>query len=229
MNRETVQFNSRTRSVTVGDRSIALQEKSWQVISLLSARAPEIVSRADIIDEIWRGNFLTVEKGLNQAIWSIRAALGDDTKDTRFVRTIPRVGYQWIHVDCTENDKIRSTSARQFLAKAAGVAVLLVIPSLAAYTLKSTPDIGVEPPTQEPGRVATKAYRVGRDIHVEFASGCLGILKNGNNMEIGEPVLSANGTRVAVAMRKQNSCRLVTIDVTNGKRQDFGACPSEVI
>ena len=76
---------------------LELQPKAVQVLAMLHERAPKIVSRQELIEFIWGGNHLTGEKGLHQAMWSIRSALGDDSRDARFVRTIPRNGYQWIH------------------------------------------------------------------------------------------------------------------------------------
>lgn len=77
-----------------------------------------------------------------------------------------------------------------------------------------------------PDSVATKAYLVDRDIHVKFADGCLGILKNASDAEIGAPVLSSDGTEVAVTLRESGSCRLVTIGVADGERRDFENCPT---
>ena len=97
--------------------------------------------------------------------------------------------------------------------------------ALVMYVTGAAFVIDVETPSTPPDMVATRAYLVDRDIHVEFAGGCLRILKNASNKDLGTPVLSLDGTEVAVALREPESCRLVTIDVISGKRKDFGNCP----
>lgn len=222
-------LDARRRRVTVAGRSTVLQEKTWQVLSILRARAPEVVSRRDLIGHLWQGNYLTGEKGLNQAVWAIRAALCDDARDPRFIRTVPRVGYQWIHAGHSRGETRAARPMRSVISKAAGIAALFVIPTVATSILIGVPDIHVEATKTATERVATKAYLVDRDIHVEFADGCLGILKNDSYLKIGTPVLSADGAEIAVTLSEAGNCRLVTIDVANGQRQDFGSCPSDVI
>lgn len=229
MKNRFLQLDTRHRSVSVDGQTTVLQERSWQVLMLLQSQAPEVVSRADLINTLWQSNPLTGEKGLNQAIWAIRAALGDDAKDPSYVRTLPRVGYQWIHTDRMPIESGASKFENSSFAKAAGVAMLFLIPVFVAYMQTSAPGMAIEPTTNLSTRVATKAYLVDQDIHVKFESGCLGILKNDSNLAIGSPVLSSDGAKVAVTVRKENSCRLMTIDVSNGERQEFGACPSDVI
>ena len=76
MRRLKVKLNNRLRAVTWGGQTTVLQEKSWQVLSILIAGECEIVTRKHIIDTVWQGNYLTGEKGLNQAVWAIRTAPG---------------------------------------------------------------------------------------------------------------------------------------------------------
>ena len=118
---------------------------------------------------------------------------------------------------------------RNFFLQAAGVAALVLVATTGVGINGTGLDKDTASQAAQPQRVATRAYRVDRDIHVEFAGGSLGILKNASKVDIGKPVLSADGGLIAVAIHENHVCRLVTIDVRNGERQDFGACPAEVI
>ena len=219
MRRSKVKLDNRRRAVTWGGRTTVLQEKSWQVLSILIAGEREIVTRKHIIDTVWQGNYLTGEKGLNQAVWAIRTALNEDAQQARFIRTVPRVGYQWV----------RSASpaypARSLLV-AASVTAIAVISAVAGYASWQPAVESDSSAKSITDMVATRAFLVDRDIHVEFASGCLGILKNAGNFELGSPILSADGKEVAVTMRQPKGCSLVTIELPSGKRRDFGACPT---
>jgi len=63
----------------------------------LLERAGEVVSREDLRRAVWRHNtFVDFERGLNFCIAQIRTALDDDASAPRFIRTIPKKGYQFI-------------------------------------------------------------------------------------------------------------------------------------
>ena len=208
-------------------RATVLQEKTWRVFELLRRRAPAVVERGEIVDAVWQGNWLTGEKGLNQSIWILRQALGDDARAPRFIRTIPRRGYQWIHVAVREDtvDLPRADLSRAISSAALRLAAGLTIVAggLGLLSMNSPGSDGRAGFAD--GERISRAFLVDRDIHVELESGCIGILKNGNNAALGKPVVSADGREIAVAVYEPQGCRLVTIDVASGTRKDFGRCP----
>ena len=220
MHTRRIELNAAHRTVTVDGRSTVLQEQTWRVLELLVSRAPTVVTRDAIIDAVWRGNFLTGDKGLNQAVWALRSALGDSAREPVFIRTVPRCGYQWIHAEAATE-----TPACRTRHRAAALAGLVLAGSTLAYLTGGTPPTDNDAGTTA-GMVATRAYLVDRDIHVEFDTGCLGILKNRGHTKLGTPVLSADGSQVAVAVHDEASCRLMTIELADGRRHDFGECPT---
>jgi hypothetical protein len=76
---------------------------------------------------------------------------------------------------------------------------------------------------------ATNAYLRNQDIVVEMSDGCVGIVKHSGEKKFGEPMLSSDGSQVAFTVHDATTCRLVTVDLKNGERQDFSRCSSEVI
>lgn len=87
-----------------------LRWKEYQVLSLLVARTPELVSRSEIIENIWKGTYCS-DSTINQTIKSIRQKIGD-TEHT-LIRTIPRLGYKienkdFFHFIAEEDDFIHN-------------------------------------------------------------------------------------------------------------------------
>ncbi|MBS0967376.1 helix-turn-helix domain-containing protein [Nissabacter archeti] len=68
-----------------------LRWKEYQILSLLFSRSPELVTRTEIIENIWKGTYCS-DSTINQTIKSIRQKIGDD--DHVLIKTIPRVGYK---------------------------------------------------------------------------------------------------------------------------------------
>jgi len=221
----SVQLDSRRRAVSIGSRSTVLQEKTWQVLRMIVDGSGQMVSRTNIIDSVWNGNFQTGEKGLNQALWALRGALGDDARDPRYIRTVPRIGYQWIHCQAESRTGIVNLSAWKSRVILAALALALVT-TAAAYLTQASSDIngGVEPLSVHQ---ATSAYRQNQDIVVEMSDGCVGILEGSGDKELGAPMLSLDGSHVAFTVNEFANCRLVTVDLKNGDHRDFGACPAD--
>jgi DNA-binding winged helix-turn-helix (wHTH) protein/TolB-like protein len=76
---------------------LRLQAQPARVLVHLISRAGEVVSREELRQAIWGDEtFVNFERGLNVCIAQIRSALGDDSISPRFIRTVPRQGYQFI-------------------------------------------------------------------------------------------------------------------------------------
>ena len=76
---------------------IHLQAQPAKVLAHLALHAGETVSREELHNAIWgEETFVDFERGLNVCIAQIRSALGDESTSPRFIRTVPRRGYQFI-------------------------------------------------------------------------------------------------------------------------------------
>jgi DNA-binding winged helix-turn-helix (wHTH) protein/TolB-like protein len=76
---------------------VRLQPQPAQVLAILVARAGEIVTREALRQALWGPEtFVDFDRGLNFCVAQIRAALGDSADAPRFIRTLPKRGYQFI-------------------------------------------------------------------------------------------------------------------------------------
>jgi Tol biopolymer transport system component/DNA-binding winged helix-turn-helix (wHTH) protein len=76
---------------------VQLQPQPAKVLALLIRHAGQVVSREDIVREVWGSNtFVDFDQGLNYAIRQIRSALQDDADAPRFVETLHKRGYRFI-------------------------------------------------------------------------------------------------------------------------------------
>jgi TolB-like protein/DNA-binding winged helix-turn-helix (wHTH) protein len=85
---------------TSGDMSkdgntIKLEARTVRLLSYMASRAGEVVSIDDLLDNVWTGVVVT-QDSVYQAVASLRRALGDDTKEPRYIVTVPRFGYRLI-------------------------------------------------------------------------------------------------------------------------------------
>lgn len=85
-------FDSGARTLQRGTETVRLSGKAFQLLEVLLAARPNPVSKADLFAKLWPDTFVS-EANLASLIKEIRAAIGDDARTPRFVRTVHRFGY----------------------------------------------------------------------------------------------------------------------------------------
>ena len=76
---------------------LKLRPQAARVLALLASRSGELVTRAEIQNEIWSSDLsVDFDQGLNFCIRQIRNALGDHADAPRFIETVPRRGYRFL-------------------------------------------------------------------------------------------------------------------------------------
>lgn len=74
---------------------VRLERLPMDLLILLASRHGELISRADIVERLWRGNpYRDTENGINTAIRKIRIALADDPAQPRHLVTVKGKGYR---------------------------------------------------------------------------------------------------------------------------------------
>src|SRR5512135_2505470 len=78
-------------------RPVRLQEQPFQLLITLLQAGSGAVTRDELRQRLWREDtFVEFDKSLGVAMAKLRAALGDDAANPRFIETVPRRGYRFI-------------------------------------------------------------------------------------------------------------------------------------
>src|SRR5437762_1374345 len=72
-----------------------LRQQTFQVLVYLLEQKERLVTKDDLLQNIWSGTAVT-DDALVQCVMDIRRALGDDSRRPRFIKTIPKLGYRFI-------------------------------------------------------------------------------------------------------------------------------------
>jgi DNA-binding winged helix-turn-helix (wHTH) protein len=73
-------------------RPAPLSPKALQLLELLVDRRPEAVGKPELLEHLWPDAFVS-DASLHNLVAEIRAALGDNPRAARYIRTVPRFGY----------------------------------------------------------------------------------------------------------------------------------------
>jgi DNA-binding winged helix-turn-helix (wHTH) protein/Tfp pilus assembly protein PilF len=91
------EVNLQARELRKHSIRVKLRGQPFELLSLLLERPGEIISREEMRSCLWPGEtYVDFEHSLNSAIKKLRAALGDSPENSRYIETVPRVGYRFI-------------------------------------------------------------------------------------------------------------------------------------
>jgi DNA-binding response OmpR family regulator len=87
-NAQDVRLDPVTRQAWRGETEIVFSRKEFDLVHALIARAGEIVSREQLMREVWQTNFWTSSKTIDVHLGWVRRKLGDDTRRPTLITTI---------------------------------------------------------------------------------------------------------------------------------------------
>jgi TolB-like protein/DNA-binding winged helix-turn-helix (wHTH) protein len=87
----------RSRELLKHGVRLRIRPQPLQVLNLLLSRAGDVVTRESLREQLWSSEtFVDFEPSLNTAVKELRAVLGDSAAESRYVETLPRLGYRFI-------------------------------------------------------------------------------------------------------------------------------------
>src|SRR5579872_779264 len=92
---EGVEIDLQLGSVKRAGVEQPLRQQSFHVLLFLLERRCELVHKEELVASFWHDASVT-DNALVQCIADIRRALGDDPRNPRFIKTVPRAGYRFI-------------------------------------------------------------------------------------------------------------------------------------
>ena len=91
------ELDMRLRELRKGTTRVRLQDQPFEILRIMLERPGDVVTREQLRQRLWPdGTYVDFEHSLNAAVKRLRAALGDDAENPRFVETLPRRGYRFI-------------------------------------------------------------------------------------------------------------------------------------
>ncbi len=213
---------------------VRLQEQPFQVLVALLERPGVVVTRDELRQRLWPENtFVEFDKSLGVALAKVRAALGDDAANPRFVETVPRRGYRFVAPITVERDDLDSGPNAAAAAPAA-----VAPPAQPAASIETEP----APPSRRSRRLRIAAalvglaavigvgivYRAGRVSSAMPASMSLVIAQFANTT--GDAAFDGSLRRAASVALRQSPFLNVTPDAAvNEALQDLGRAPGEAV
>ncbi|MBJ7355577.1 MAG: response regulator transcription factor, partial [Thermoleophilaceae bacterium] len=84
-----------SRRATLAGESLDLSRKEFDLLAALVRSAGSVVSREDLMAEVWDENWFGSTKTLDVHIGWLRKKLGDDSAEPRYLHTVRGVGFRF--------------------------------------------------------------------------------------------------------------------------------------
>jgi len=82
------------RELSRAGESIHIPPKAFRLLEVLLKSAPKAISKEDLYRDLWGDTFVD-EANISNLAFELRSLLGDDKKQSRFIRTVHRFGYRF--------------------------------------------------------------------------------------------------------------------------------------
>jgi Tol biopolymer transport system component/DNA-binding winged helix-turn-helix (wHTH) protein len=187
---------------------VRLRPLIMEVLLRLAAEPGTVVTRERLIEDVWPRRMVNDEV-LSRAIAELRTALGDDARQSRYIETIPKVGYRLVAPVAAAGATLPIAGAtvspeetvptRPWLVPlAAGIVLAVLVAGFAVLRLEP------EPGADLAGRLAA-AQPLTADVHQEQS-----------------PRFAPEGDRVAFVLREGSVARIAVQPVDGGARRLIG-------
>ena len=84
------------RRARFGGHDLHLTPLELSLLYLLAANAGRILTRDEILDHVWGGDYAAESNVVDRHIRNLRAKLRDDWRHPRYIVTVPGKGYQLV-------------------------------------------------------------------------------------------------------------------------------------
>jgi TolB-like protein len=92
---EDFSFDTERCELRKGERIIALEPQVYAVLRLLIENRGRLVTRDDLIEQVWNGRFVS-DSTVSSRIKSARQAIADDGDAQRLIKTLPKLGFRFV-------------------------------------------------------------------------------------------------------------------------------------
>ncbi len=89
-------FDTRRSRLTRAGHPVRLSGQALELLALFVDRPGELISREEIRLKLWPESHVEFDHSLDVVMSRLRAILGEDRSNPRYIETVPRKGYRFV-------------------------------------------------------------------------------------------------------------------------------------
>jgi Tol biopolymer transport system component/DNA-binding winged helix-turn-helix (wHTH) protein len=232
----------------------SVEPKLMQVLLCLARARGGVVSKEEILREVWNGTFVT-DDVLTRAIGELRKVFGDSAAAPRVIETIRKSGYRLIApvlpsspVPPGSDEKVKTArppvlaGRRRIGGVLIGAAIVLLVAGILLIVRRPSPagPLRIRPLTSSPGNerdpaVSPDGTRVAYawnggegeqySLYVKLLDGGAALrLTRETGAEDRAPAWSPDGQRLAFTRATESGCEILVVASLGGGERRLGPC-----
>jgi DNA-binding winged helix-turn-helix (wHTH) protein len=145
-----VEVREREFSLIKSGEALPVEPKAFRALLILLRNPQKLMTKEELLNAVW-GDVAVGDNSLSRSIALLRRVLGDDTRNPRYIETVPTVGYRFLcPVDVLEEDPgnlttpnsfgAATTSANEEFGKGGASPVLEFLDSIAVLPFENAGD-----------------------------------------------------------------------------------------
>ncbi len=103
-----ISLDTQSFAFTRDGQPVAIEPQVFDLLVYLMDNRDRVVGRDELLEQLWNGRIVT-DNALNGRLKIARKAIGDDGRQQRIIKTVPRRGYQFIAEVETDSPVARET------------------------------------------------------------------------------------------------------------------------
>lgn len=92
---EDIEVREREFLLVKGEGALPVEPKAFRVLLFLLRNPRRLVTKDEILNAVW-DDCAVSDNSLTRSIATLRRLLGDDSREPRFIATVPTVGYRFL-------------------------------------------------------------------------------------------------------------------------------------
>jgi len=92
---ENIEVREREFLLVKGGKALSVEPKAFRVLLFLLRNPKRLVTKDEILNAVWNDCAVS-DNSLTRSIATLRRLLGDDSREPRFIATVPTVGYRFL-------------------------------------------------------------------------------------------------------------------------------------
>jgi DNA-binding winged helix-turn-helix (wHTH) protein/Tol biopolymer transport system component len=92
---EDIEVREREFLLVKGGKTLPVEPKAFRVLLFLLRNPKRLVTKDEILNAVWNDCAVS-DNSLTRSIATLRRVLGDDSREPRFIATVPTVGYRFL-------------------------------------------------------------------------------------------------------------------------------------
>ena len=116
---EDIEVREREFLLVKGGKALPMEPKAFRVLLFLLRNPRRLVTKDEILNAVWNDCAVS-DNSLTRSVATLRRLLGDDSREPRFIATVPTVGYRFLCDVVAAEEDVNGFASRRNSSSAGG-------------------------------------------------------------------------------------------------------------